>query len=164
MLRAVTSSTRWHFKCTQLASHPDKILQQMAATSPTVDDLGTARADHALPRPPDSGAALDAMELCSALSVAEVPRAAAQDQRSLTAAQQPCHRARVRAQAGVARLGRAMAAGEAEVDTALRRAGELHEATAARRAQEARAPRWLRLSCCPAPPAATPPCSSRAAL
>lgn len=41
-------------------------------------------------------------------------------------------------QAGVAQLGRAMAAGEAEVDAALRRANELHEATAARRTQEAR--------------------------
>ena len=41
-------------------------------------------------------------------------------------------------QAGVAQLGRAMAAGEAEVDAALRRANELHEATAVRRTQEAR--------------------------
>ena len=41
-------------------------------------------------------------------------------------------------QAGVAQLGRAMAAGEAEVDAALRRANELYEATAARRMQEAR--------------------------
>lgn len=45
----------------------------------------------------------------------------------------------------MARLGRAMAAGEAEVDAALRRASELHEATAARRTVEAR-PRPLSMS------------------
>ncbi len=162
MPRAVTPCTCWRTSSARSLPAIRGALQQMAATPPPEDDRGAGRADRSPPRPPDFDAALDAMELCSALSVAEVRSAAAQvpRQRSPTAAQQPCHCARLRAQAGVARLGRAMAAGEAEVDTALRRAGELHEATAARRAQEARAPSRPGLSCLPSAPSCHPPCSS----